>query len=245
MHYLPFPRRRYRELFFPPGLLALAGLLWLGCVTVVDIKKSTTQYSVVENAQIKSIDWCQQPMDKSQPIIPPCLPSAVLAQFRQWYSFSLIGNTLPDYFTLQHIQIIVQQFQQEPNLDRGMQVHFAAGANYANLVHLLDLLDQAKAQKHWLDLSHEPAMLYCITEKPKPIDPNQPLATDNFICGTKSGIVILNTPTHQVALLDRLQEQLRFFRRLLFSEWRNTALIWLLITALSTWKLRQQWRTAS
>ena len=26
------PRRRRRPLLFPPGLLALAGLLWLGCV---------------------------------------------------------------------------------------------------------------------------------------------------------------------------------------------------------------------
>ena len=33
MHFY-LPRRHRRQLLFPPGLLALAGLLWLGCVAL-------------------------------------------------------------------------------------------------------------------------------------------------------------------------------------------------------------------
>ena len=33
MHFY-LPRRHCRRLLFPPGLLALAGLLWLGCVYI-------------------------------------------------------------------------------------------------------------------------------------------------------------------------------------------------------------------
>ena len=33
MHFY-LPRRHGRQLLFPPGLLALAGLLWLGCVAL-------------------------------------------------------------------------------------------------------------------------------------------------------------------------------------------------------------------
>ena len=33
MH-LYLPRRHRRQLLFPPGLLTLAGLLWLGCVAL-------------------------------------------------------------------------------------------------------------------------------------------------------------------------------------------------------------------
>ena len=36
--HLPYPRRTRRRLLLPPGLLALAWLLWLGCVAVPQLR---------------------------------------------------------------------------------------------------------------------------------------------------------------------------------------------------------------
>lgn len=47
MHFY-LPRRHRRYLLFPPGLLALAGLLWLGCVALGPWQEALKLKSVMQ-----------------------------------------------------------------------------------------------------------------------------------------------------------------------------------------------------
>ncbi|MBB4601009.1 hypothetical protein HNQ93_001630 [Hymenobacter luteus] len=168
---------------------------------------------------------------------PPCLPLTALEKFRPWYTFSFVGQTLPDYFTVQNIRIVTRQFEHEPNLDRGMRVQFAPGSNYTSFIQLYDRLSEVKAGKHWLDITHEPTTFYTYTEKPLIEAENQNADIEIWRCGCCDAYV---SPTTFIGNLEAL---FRFLTEAFLSpDWRNTWLLLLLISLLSGWRVVRQWR---
>ncbi|RPD45040.1 hypothetical protein DNI29_20340 [Hymenobacter sediminis] len=167
---------------------------------------------------------------------PPCLPLTVLEKFRPWYTFSFVGQTLPDYFALQNIRIVTRQFQYEPNLDRGMRVQFAPGSNYTNLIQLYDWLREVEAGKYWLDMAHEPTTLYTYTEKPLIATDNQNINVETLTCGCCDSYTLPTTFTNKLEALFR-----SFTKALLSPDWRNTWLLLLLLSLLSGWRVVRQW----
>ncbi|MCA8829386.1 hypothetical protein [Hymenobacter pini] len=246
MHYLPFPRRRYRALFFPPGLLALAGLLWLGCVAVPRIvpPKKAVMEIAVWSPKMCSVDFdAPSSIAAKWRASPACLSPTALENFRPWYTSQFTGSIFSDYFSLQKTRFIARDLQQKPNQNRGFRVYFAPSATYANFVQLLDLLNQESVSRHWIDLYHLPVTIYSYTEKPleKPLSEEHNDSLRDWSC-LLCGDTIPYIPTAFETITHWLKEQ---WAAILSIDWRNTWLLLLLLTALSTWKLRQQWRTAS
>ncbi|WP_426490955.1 hypothetical protein [Hymenobacter sp. 102] len=223
MLYLPYPRRRYRALFFPPGLLALAGLLWLGCVAVPPSELSRTKQTIL------------------QILIPPLHPSKEVqqmwylvyasqrevAQFRPWQTFSLTGNQWADYHTLRLVRYYSKDLQNSRR-KRGVCVSMENATTYASFVYLHNTLQELGIHKYWMDFQHQPYTLYAIE--------NQPSNYSNWVCGGYS-----YAPTSFETIIRWLTDRQADF---LAVDWRNTWLLLLLLTALSAWKLRRQWRAA-
>ena len=98
MH-LHLPRRHRRKLLFPPGLLALAGLLWLGCVAV-----RSWQEQLKPRYVIRFTMPTRPPANWPQPTIRWVIPSPdTLLKQGSWHEATLTGNDANDSFQQQHI----------------------------------------------------------------------------------------------------------------------------------------------
>jgi hypothetical protein len=241
----PIPRRFRRPLLFPPGLLALAWLLCLGCVALPRMPGLQPQY--VLTTVLPAYNQCNLPLefevDHQTP--PWCFSKQELESFRQWQTIDLLGTQWSDYFNYQLANLIVQGYKASPNQDAGLRIRMSDKAIYAQVVGLLDWVSSTNHKKYWLDIQHTPVTLYAITNRPSLQAKPRPAAllglfscTDVYIPTAPS---VVNTD-----LLSRLNEM--FFSvlssPLLSPAGRNTLLLLLLLGLLSGWRLRRQWRRA-
>jgi hypothetical protein len=235
---LYLPRRHRRHLLFPPGLLALAGLLWLGCVTVVRIippKKTVLEFAAWP-PKVCSVDsdvpaFVAEAWRGS----PACLPPTALEKFRPWYTFWFVGSVFSDYFALQNTRFVARDLEQNSDLDQGFRVNFAPEATYDNLVQVLDLFNQENVRKSWVDFYHLPVTIYSYTEKPlkKPLLEEQNYSSGDFRC-LLCDDVMPYIPTTSEVIKRWLTESWGAIRS---PVWRNTWLLLLLLTTLSAWRL--------
>ncbi|RSK42175.1 hypothetical protein [Hymenobacter perfusus] len=227
---LYLPRRHRRHLLFPPGLLALAGLLWLGCVTMVRIvppKKTVLEFAAWP-PKVCSVDsdvpaFVAEAWRGS----PACLPLTALEKFRPWYTSWFTGSVFSDYFALQNTRFVARDLEQNPDLDQGFRVHFAPQATYNNLVQVLDLFNQENVRKSWVDFYHLPVTMYSYTEKP--LLEEQSYSSGDFRC-LLCGDVMPYIPTTSEVIKRWLAE---YRAAILSPVWRNTWLLLLLLSALS------------
>ncbi|QIX62836.1 hypothetical protein HER32_17310 [Hymenobacter sp. BT18] len=137
---LHLPRRHRRHLFFPPGLLALAWLLWLGCVMLprVYVHKQTEILLPIF------------PVFKTTPLqynygAPPYFPiyssELQLENFRQWQTFTFVGNLWADYFTLRQIREASYYLRTTRNKYE-YRVYFLPTATYGNFIRFINQLDE-------------------------------------------------------------------------------------------------------
>ncbi|MBD2715367.1 hypothetical protein KBK19_10000 [Microvirga sp. STR05] len=227
---LHLPRRHRRPLLFPPGLLALAWLLWLGCVALPQMRgmgRERVMQLTLAPLQIPYYGVLGTNLIGKEPYFS----SLELAAFRPWQEVRFTGNLWNDYFAHKQVQSIVKQMQAEPDYDRGLCVQFESHISYASLVRTLDMLNMYDTKNSWLDIRQSPVTLHAFTSKPIPVATSieaEPL--DIISCG-----YIPSEPTKQELLI-------KHFASLFQPDWRNSTLLLLLMALLSAVRLGRRWR---
>ena len=154
------PRRHRRKLLFPPGLLALAGLLWLGCVAVGG-HADRLKFRGVLQLMMPELHCCKDVMS-----IPEMLEqTGKVDTFRPWHSFKFTGNTRHDLLQQAKITETVRAIIADSTHDGGVRIKFMPTARYSSLVFLLDLMYRESVAKYWLDVKHSPTTFYVLTYK--------------------------------------------------------------------------------
>lgn len=238
---LHLPRRHRRPLLFPPGLLALAWLLWLGCVALPSMRGMGPRQVIFQLA-VESKPFRNE-------IIPLPLKDALvfpnsfmfpleLASLRPWKNISFNGNLWSDYFSYQQVSASASELKKHNDRDLGMRVGFAAPASYCSLIYTLNNLSTAdpiaKRVNYWLDIRHQPTTVYAITSKPaKSIEyyaGHRVIDIDNALMNCS----VLDIPTN-ASLLS--------WQDLFHPDWRCSTLLLLLLAVLSATRLYRQHRT--
>ncbi|MFD2785250.1 hypothetical protein [Hymenobacter rubripertinctus] len=226
---LPLPRRHRRRLLLPPGLLALAWLLWLGCVAVPQLRgmkqQTVMQITMPPLLESGNLSW-GRPYDASV---------LELEHFRPWQNFKLTGNLWLDYFDLRTLLAAYRQLHSFPNDEDGIRVTLGPQSTYGHLVQLYDWANQYELKRYWLDIRHEPITFYLYTVK-----------------GSTAGIALWNDvvnidapppvrPTSKARILNWLSliSAPATYIPLLTPDWRNSLLLLLLIGSLNAVRI---WR---
>ncbi|WP_210518917.1 hypothetical protein [Hymenobacter terricola] len=156
MH-LHLPRRHRRKLLFPPGLLALAGLLWLGCVALSSHPEQLKRHSVMQ--------LTMPPLSSSDIIWPmphaygyahrePQLRYSTLPHLRTWFTVEFGQGPALDNRAAHEIKMALRSLalgSDDLPTSNGLRVVFGAHARYASLVLVLDLMNQHNIRKYFFD----------------------------------------------------------------------------------------------
>ncbi|AWM31322.1 hypothetical protein [Hymenobacter nivis] len=233
MH-LYLPRRHRRPLLFPPGLLALAGLLWLGCVALGPWQERLKVPSVIQLTMFPlhvspNSFWAGNPL---------LLSVQKRNVFRPWRNALFTGNSQTDsteqIFVIKQVRYILA----DSSHDGGVRIRFAPTARYKELVFIFDLMNRENVRQYWLDVVHTPAILYAFTKKYKPVK------YEHFPCLLCNDVIPYAPPPPTPApFWVRFDNwvtdfwHLTWLRPLLQPEWR--ASVWLLaaIVALGGWRV--------
>ena len=175
------PRCCRRPLLFPPGLLALAGLLWLGCVAVSAHSDRLRKRVVIElvlppKPVSDAIDprpyvngGCVWPKENG-----PELTWSNLAHFRRWSAMHLGKDPLTDTLVIHHLKAILASHGPKPNWQgSGLKIYFGPKAHYSSLIAVLNLMEHYDAHQYFLDVNHGPLTFYALTIK-QPVCPLMP-----------------------------------------------------------------------
>ncbi|MBF9239919.1 hypothetical protein I2I05_21180 [Hymenobacter sp. BT683] len=150
MNFYP-PRHHRRKLLFPPGLLALAGLLWLGCFYIRQdsrLKRATVlQLTVPELDEV----YFGHP-----------LTVRYLAGMRQWHTFKLIGVTSSDLITVRQVISCLPTLYSSQDSIQGVKVTFGRNSKYSDLIHILSALNQAEINRFAFETRTSLPILYII-----------------------------------------------------------------------------------
>ena len=154
MHF-HLPRRHRRQLLLPPGLLALAGLLWLGSMALGSHPRQLKLRNVMQLTLPPRPDsdflW------GGVPHYGPYLRYSQLATFRTWHTVEFGQSRAADSAASRRLAATVRTlsrgWESNPSLD-GLRVYFGPQARYSSLVRVLDLMEQYNVRKYFLDLHH-------------------------------------------------------------------------------------------
>ncbi|GAA4357180.1 hypothetical protein GCM10023185_21720 [Hymenobacter saemangeumensis] len=225
---LYLPRRHRRRLLFPPGLLALAGLLWVGCVALGPWLNELQPKRVL---QLTMPIVLSQGMPKNELDLGFYMPSPAEAQvYGPWLNASFTGNLESD--TREQVRVAALISTMRIHTDSGVRILFFPGSHYEQLVFVLNELAGNNIRRYWVDFHKSPWSINAIKISDKPA----PISKQEFFpfCGTVS----YTPPTRSPSGL-QLSNEANNPRQgtLLQSEWRPT--MWLLaaIAALSTWRM--------
>ncbi|WP_152559935.1 hypothetical protein [Hymenobacter sp. IS2118] len=161
MHF-HLPRRHRRALLFPPGLLALAGLLWLGCVILRE-QQRIVRWNVV---QLTMPSLHAEDDYPNGPPNPLKWSDAKLNNFRNWREIKFVGSQSSNASAKKQLTQAVARMAANPSIEDGTKVTFGATATYSDLIFVLDLMNQYDVKKYWLDVVHAPTTFYAITSRP-------------------------------------------------------------------------------
>ncbi|MFD2720522.1 hypothetical protein ACFST9_17510 [Hymenobacter monticola] len=154
MHF-HLPRRHCRPLLLPPGLLALAGLLWLGSVAVTQHPRQLKLRNVMQLTMPPRSD--SDLLWGGMPHYGPYLRYSQLAYFRTWHTIefghSRSADSVAGHRLKTTIRTLSRGWESDPGRD-GLRVYFGERARYSSLVLVLDLMAQYNVKKYFLDLHH-------------------------------------------------------------------------------------------
>lgn len=230
---LYLPRRHRRHLLFPPGLLALAGLLWLGCVAVPRVVRPTPH--VMEVAF--------PPLHIPANSFGGFSTLQQIKNFGPWQSITLSGNPWADYFNLKIVESASLSFAEKQAEHRALRVYFNESTSYNTFIELLDMCNRLEIKRYWVDWRKLPFSFNLLGNISPAPSYNYPL----LVCGTS----YMNNSSDQYLkptkpYIEVVEEWITESWAAAFSPvWRNPMLLLLLLTALSAWKLRRQWRAAA
>ena len=239
------PRRHRRKLLFPPGLLALACLLLLGCLRLgqdarLRPKAILKFYMPVSPSRLHKLNNLSAANSLNKPFIPPSryLSKDSLDKFRTWNDFKIDYDEFQNYINLITIDNITTQYKQDSLKENGLRVQFASNAKYKNLINLLNILDKNNIKKYWFDIYNDIPIFYAITIKsiPNSLKTNTINRNlNNSMIGILDNDMIEFHPKKpEVSSSQRFEEcVLSAFN----SPWRNPILLLLLISILSGYKI--------
>lgn len=232
------PHRYHRPLLLPPGWVALGWLLLLSClllqghwrqlrlvnalqITMPPLKADTSliAFYKVHGRGRNAADYSPYTDvgDKNALV--------KIDRMRPWHTIDFGGQPLADFFNARAIESVIRLINADSSHAGGVRIRFRAGATYANLVKVLDIMNCADHKKYWLDNHRRrPATFYAITNKELPKDTVQKLA---FICGNH----------YQVILPPPAPFWQRFLAEYMPPAWRLPWLLLLAVGALSAYQL--------
>lgn len=109
------------------------------------------------------------------------LPPRALDRFRFWHDVYFNGQRNNDSINLLKLNRAVANMQSHATRNNDIRVRFSTHAKYTHLIAALNSMLKYDVQKYWLDIKHQPTMLYAFTttpvaEKPEFVD----------FCGTRA-----------------------------------------------------------
>jgi hypothetical protein len=229
---LYLPRRHRRKLLFPPGLLALAGLLWLGCVAMGPWQgQLKPRYAIALTMPVRPIHHqSEYPTVRFEVPIP-----GQVCKSCHWHEGYFAGNDIADNAEQIRITQAVQSIAADTMHAGGVRVRFAPTAHYTNLVFLLNLMLEKGIRKYWIDITRAPTTFYAITDAYKP-------TYERMICFPNWGNdVIYSTPP--VSFWANFENQivsfwqLKWLQPLKQPEWRASVGLLAAIMALGSWRM--------
>ena len=152
-----FLRRCRRPLLLPPGLLALASLLLVGCLALRPWQARLTRRVSLE---------LTMPVRDGHSILANVFEPAKLTKFQSWYDTYLNGSPSGDARRTLGIIRQVAAMQAAPLRDQRLRVQLGPHATYAELVYLLNTMNRFNIKKYVLDINHGPTTFYAFTVSP-------------------------------------------------------------------------------
>ncbi|TGE25280.1 hypothetical protein E5K00_08845 [Hymenobacter aquaticus] len=163
---LLYPIRRYRRpLLFPPGLLALAFLLLLGCWVINrNTERWQTRYAL--RLTMPQLTYKAYPITGIH-FFAPYNSRLELERFRPWQTITFSGNIWQDYFSLHEARLRTQQLQEYPSQNVGLRIQFTDHATYSDLIQMLDQVQGLALKHYWLDILYKPTTLFVFGVNPQ------------------------------------------------------------------------------
>lgn len=162
---MPFylPRRHRRRLLLPPGLLALAGLLLLGCLHISLNSRLKKQVAITLFVPPLHL--------ASDSVLRTIWPSPnELARLRVWRVYQLTGNPASDTISMRRILRYLSTLPACTPSDtvNGSKVVFGKNSKYAGFIRIISSLARWDVNKYVFETRISPPVLYILENKPKP-----------------------------------------------------------------------------
>lgn len=168
---LYIPRRHRRKLLLPPGLLALAFLLLVGCGVIAPIVKERT----------KAVLQATFPNSHSTAnIYSPTTKQ--LEDRRSWVDFKITGNKLFDWYSWQQAQQRIKASVNNSDTLKGTRIYFHKGASYRYMITTLSYMNTVSVERFTFDLRPTMSILYILDGKRPARKATRPIPF--FSCGT-------------------------------------------------------------
>jgi len=230
-----FPRRYRRKLLFPPGLLALAFLLLLGCMQIAQDSRLKPRTIMQLNIPVL---FSGRPLPEFLRNWFPYLPKKQIEKFREWDNLKITGNILHDSLSLLTTDKLVKAYLLDTLHARGLRIQFSNQAQYKSLVRALDVMAINNMKKYWLDIQHTPTTLYVFTDK---------IGTRRyakFTCLLCNDVLPYRSETPQPLSFWRWLDKWatsfhepETWQPLADPAWRNSLYLLLLLALISVWKI--------
>lgn len=151
-------RRHRRRLWLPPGLL---GLCFLPLGAAYQLGRALPKPQMALDLALPLKPYRARQLQQQD--YPPLLyVPAHMERRRQWQTYTLIGSRGHDAATLHMAAAAVRQFEARPDRRHGVRISLGPAVRYGGLVAVLDMLQQAEAQKYLVSLYQaEPTVYVC------------------------------------------------------------------------------------
>ena len=213
---LHLPRRHRRPLLFPPGLLALAWLLWLGCVALPRVAGS-----------IPSLITTIAPLPLQLGLYTNRATPAFASARVDYTSFTTSSATIWDgYFFSQQLNLLPPNSVAGQPL-KGVKLQFSFIPQPHELDGIICQLARQPDLHFWLDTRMRTTSIY-VYRQPQECRGLMPIAID--------------FPTPSYIRAAQTQASLSSLSSFFQPDWRNSTLLLLLMALLSAVRLGWRWR---
>jgi hypothetical protein len=160
---LSLPRRHRRELLFPPGLLALAGLLWLGAVALSAHPEQLRAQGVLQLTMPSLHPNREFSLYSTSKNSPFGMSSYQLNRFRPWTTISFSDSPMACAREQGRAVTAVRAMISNTEQPGGVRFRFSPLSHYEQLIFVLDLMNRENVRKYWFDTRWGENTLYAIT----------------------------------------------------------------------------------
>lgn len=159
---MPFyqPRHHRRRLLLPPGWVALAGLLLLGCLAI----RSWQERLKLRYALQLTMPRLRLQHDGLDNLL--AFSPEKLTEFHEWYDTYFDGNFTGDARRAYCIARQAAAMRAAPERDQRLRVKLGPQATYAQMIFLLNTMHQFGIKKYVFNSRHKHVTFYAFTVSP-------------------------------------------------------------------------------